>query len=52
MRFFGAILFGILAIAATVVAATWYQYFGGLLLLAALPLWLLFIVFLVRSARP
>jgi hypothetical protein len=52
MRFFGAALFGVLALATTVFAVEWYHLFGGLLLLVALPLWLLFIVFLVRALKP
>ena len=45
-------MFGVLALATTVVAVEWYRFFGGLLLLVALPLWLLFFVFLVRSLKP
>ena len=43
---------GVLALAATLFAVSWYSAFGALLLLGALPLWLLFIVFLLRAARP
>lgn len=42
---------GFLAVSATVVAATW-PFLGYFLLLATLPLWLLFIVHLVRRLRP
>jgi hypothetical protein len=52
MRFFGAAVFGVLALTATILAVSWYRVFGGLLLLTALPLWILFFVFLVRAAKP
>lgn len=52
MRFLGAAVFGVLALIATLIATVFYSAFGGLLLLGALPLWLLFIVFLLRAARP
>ncbi|MHA3774873.1 hypothetical protein ACXR0O_25415 [Verrucomicrobiota bacterium sgz303538] len=52
MRFLGAAVFGVLALTATLFATVFYAAFGGLLLLGALPLWLLFIVFLLRAARP
>jgi ABC-type transport system involved in cytochrome bd biosynthesis fused ATPase/permease subunit len=51
-RFLGASIFGVLALAATLFAVSFYSAFGALLLLGALPLWLLFIVFLLRAARP
>jgi hypothetical protein len=52
MKFFGAAVFGGLAIAATVVAVQWYRPFGELLLLTASPLWILFFVFLIRAIKP
>jgi hypothetical protein len=52
MKFFGAALFGVMAVATTLFAIWWYSMFGGLLLLAALPLWVLFIFFLLRAIRP
>jgi len=52
MRAFGVIFFGVLAIGVTVVAMMYYVPFGGLLLLFALPLWILFFMFLIRAVRP
>jgi hypothetical protein len=51
MRFLGAAIFGVMALATTLFALKWYGLFGGLLLLAALPLWLLFFLFLQRAAK-
>jgi hypothetical protein len=50
-RFFGAAVFGLMALAASPFALVW-PYIGPFLLLGALPLWLLFIVFLFRAAKP
>jgi hypothetical protein len=51
MRFLGAAVFGVLALAASLFAMIW-PHIGPFLLLGALPLWLLFIVFLIRAAKP
>jgi hypothetical protein len=50
-RFLGASIFGILALGMTLLATVMHPAFGGLLLLGALPLWLLFFVYLLRAAR-
>ena len=52
MRSFGVIFFGVLAVGSTVCAVMWYKYFGGLLLLFALPLWIFFLMFLIRALKP
>jgi hypothetical protein len=36
---------------ATLFSAVWQPAFGGLFLIASLPLWLLFILFLLRAGR-
>ena len=51
MRFMGVSVVGLLALFATFFAVIW-PYLGPFLLLAAVPLWLLFIFFLARSLRP
>jgi len=50
MRFLGSAIFGVLALTASVFAMSW-PYIGPFLLIATLPLWLLFIVFLLRAAK-
>jgi hypothetical protein len=50
MRFFGAAVFGAMALATTIAASVW-PYFGALILLLALPLWMLFVLYLVRSFK-
>lgn len=50
MRYFGAVIFGIMALALTLAAAKW-PYFGAMLMLLALPVWLLFVLFLVRAFK-
>jgi hypothetical protein len=52
MRFRSAFIFGGLAIAATLFGASDNVPLGAVSLLVALPLWLLFIVFLIRALRP
>ena len=51
MRFSGALIFGFLALVATLFSVVWHPAFGGLLLIGSLPLWLLFILFLLRAGR-
>jgi hypothetical protein len=52
MKFRTPFAFGALAAAATIVAADSHAILSAIFLLAALPLWLLFIIFLVRDLRP
>jgi hypothetical protein len=40
------------AATATLFASIFHAIVGGILLLIALPLWVLFVVFLARAARP
>jgi len=50
-KFARPIVFGLLALAAMVAASFWPSA-GWIFMLFSLPLWLLFVVFLVRSHRP
>ena len=50
MRFLGTGLFGAMALGVTIAATVW-PLFGSLLLLLALPIWLLFILYLVRAFK-
>jgi len=52
MKFRTSITFGVLAGAATISAANSHAILSAIFLLAALPLWLLFVIFLVRDLRP
>jgi hypothetical protein len=51
VKFLGSFVFGALALLATVFPLA-FGPFGATLLIAALPLWILFFVFLVRALKP
>jgi hypothetical protein len=51
MKFFGAILFGLLALISTLFALSW-PAMHPLLLLGSAPFWLLFLVSLVHALKP
>lgn len=50
-KFARVFVFGVLAVFATLMASFW-PAIGWMFLLISLPLWLLFVAFLIRALRP
>ena len=50
MLYFGTAVFGVMALGLTIAAYTW-PLFGSVLMLLALPVWLLFVLYLVRALK-